>query len=74
MPNMRKPLTGHLAMRIHAVKDVNHALTGFMSRGPETFVIIKVEDAFKGRCLKIDEEDCWEILNTRRQFRTSITL
>ena len=58
MPNMRKPLTGHLAMRIHAVKDVNHALTGFMSRGPETFVIIKVEDAFKGRT-KATRTDRW---------------
>ena len=55
---MRKPLTGHLAMRIHAVKDVNHALTGFMSRGPETFVIIKVEDAFKGRT-KATRTDRW---------------
>lgn len=36
-------------MRIHAVKDVNHALTGRLSRGPETFVDVKVEDAFKSR-------------------------
>ena len=36
-------------MRIHAVKDVNHAITGRFSKGPETFVIIKVEDAFIGR-------------------------
>ena len=55
---MRKPLTGHLAMRIHAVKDVNHALTGRFSKGPETFVIIKVEDAFKGRT-KATRTDRW---------------
>ncbi len=46
---MRKPLTGQLTIRIHAVKDVDHAATGRLSRGPETFVIIKVEDSFKGR-------------------------
>lgn len=45
----RKPLTGHLSIRIHAVADVDHAATGRFSRGPETFVIIKVEDVIKGR-------------------------
>ena len=57
-PNMRKPLTGHLSMRIHAVKDVDHAATGRFARGPETFVIIKVEDAFKGRT-KATRTDKW---------------
>lgn len=55
---MRKPLTGHLSLRIHAVKDVSHAITGRLSRGPETFVIIKVEDAFKGRT-KATRSDKW---------------
>ena len=49
MPTQRKPLSGHLQVRIHAVADVDHASTGRFSRGPETFVIIKVEDVFKGR-------------------------
>jgi classical protein kinase C len=31
------------------VADVDHAATGRFSRGPDTFVIIKVEDVFKGR-------------------------
>ncbi|KAL8745507.1 MAG: hypothetical protein Q9190_002359 [Brigantiaea leucoxantha] len=48
-PNMRKPLTGTLSMSIHAVRDVDHAATGRLSRGPETFVIMKVEDSFKVR-------------------------
>ncbi|KAL9585109.1 MAG: hypothetical protein Q9203_004392 [Teloschistes exilis] len=48
-PNMRKPLTGTLSMVIHAVRDVDHAATGRISRGPETFVIMKVEDSFKVR-------------------------
>ncbi|KAL8834311.1 MAG: hypothetical protein Q9170_003806 [Blastenia crenularia] len=48
-PNMRKPLTGTLSMGIHAVRDVDHAATGRLSRGPETFVIVKVEDSFKVR-------------------------
>ncbi|KAF2093070.1 calcium-independent protein kinase C [Rhizodiscina lignyota] len=49
MPSVRKPLSGRLSIRIHAVHDVDHAATGRFSRGPETFVIIKVEDVFKGR-------------------------
>ena len=57
-PNMRKPLTGHLVLRIHAVQDVNHALTGRLSRGPETFVDVKVEDAFKSRT-KATRTDRW---------------
>ncbi|KAL9031708.1 MAG: hypothetical protein Q9196_000304, partial [Gyalolechia fulgens] len=48
-PNMRKPLTGTLLMSIQAVRDVDHAATGRLSRGPETFVIMKVEDSFKVR-------------------------
>lgn len=48
-PSQRKPLTGHLSVRIHAIADVNHASSGRFSRGPDTFVIMKVEDAFKGR-------------------------
>ncbi|KAL8719118.1 MAG: hypothetical protein Q9225_003830 [Loekoesia sp. 1 TL-2023] len=48
-PNIRKPLTGTLSMSIHAVRDVDHAATGRLSRGPETFVIMKVEDSFKVR-------------------------
>ena len=55
---MRKPLTGHLDIRVHAVRDVNHALTGRLSRGPETFAVIKVEDAFKGRT-KATRTDRW---------------
>ena len=57
MPNMRKPLTGHLEMRIHAVKDVDHAAAGRFSRGPETFVILKVEDKIgaKTRATRTDQ-------------------
>ena len=36
-------------MFVHAVRDVDHAATGRFTRGPETFVIIKVEDTIKGR-------------------------
>ncbi|KAI9787140.1 MAG: Serine/threonine kinase [Geoglossum umbratile] len=57
-PNMRKPLTGHLSMRIHAVKDVDHAATGRFARGPETFVIAKVEDVIKIRT-KSTRTDRW---------------
>ncbi|KAH0557046.1 hypothetical protein GP486_005163 [Trichoglossum hirsutum] len=57
-PNMRKPLTGHLSMRIRAVKDVDHAVTGRFARGPETFVIVKVEDVVKIRT-KSTRTDRW---------------
>ena len=55
---MRKPLTGQLTIRIHAVKDVDHAATGRFGRGPETSVNIKVEDSFKGRT-KSTRTDRW---------------
>ena len=57
-PSLRKPLTGLLTLRINAVRDVNHAVTGRLSRGPETFVILKVEDDFKGRT-KATRTDRW---------------
>lgn len=58
VPSQRKPLTGHLSIRIQAVADVDHAATGRFSRGPDTFVIIKVEDVFKGRT-KPTKTDRW---------------
>jgi hypothetical protein len=58
IPSQRKPLSGHLSLRIHAVADVDHASTGRFSRGPETFVNIKVEDAIKGRT-KPTRNDRW---------------
>ncbi|KAK5004139.1 hypothetical protein LTR28_009299, partial [Elasticomyces elasticus] len=58
VPTQRKPLSGRVFMRIHAVADVDHAATGRFSRGPETFVTVKVEDAFKGRT-KATRTDKW---------------
>ncbi|KAJ9648158.1 Serine/threonine kinase [Coniosporium tulheliwenetii] len=58
IPSARKPLSGHLTLRIHAVADVDHAATGKFSRGPETFVVMKVEDAVKGRT-KATRTDKW---------------
>ncbi|KAF2401549.1 hypothetical protein EJ06DRAFT_395938 [Trichodelitschia bisporula] len=58
IPSQRKPLTGHLSIRIHGVADVDHASTGRFSRGPDTFVIFKVEDTFKGRT-KTTRNDKW---------------
>ena len=57
-PNMRKPLSGLLSLTIHAVKDVDHATTGRFARSPETFVILKVEDAFRVRT-KATRIDRW---------------
>ncbi|KAG8527599.1 uncharacterized protein KY384_007752 [Bacidia gigantensis] len=57
-PNLRKPLTGSLSMTVHAVKDVDHAATGRFARGPETFVIMKVEDSLQLRT-KATRIDRW---------------
>ncbi|PYH44562.1 protein kinase c [Aspergillus saccharolyticus JOP 1030-1] len=57
-PNLRKPLTGLLTMRIHAVQDVDHATSSRFSRGPETFVVLKVEDTIKART-KATRTDRW---------------
>ncbi|KAI5813327.1 protein kinase C [Pyronema omphalodes] len=57
-PNIRKPLTGRLQIRILAVKDVDHASTSRFARGPETFVVIKVEDMTRIRT-KSTRNDKW---------------
>ena len=57
-PNMRKPLTGYLEMRIHAILDVDHASTSRFSRGPETFIIVKVEDNVKAKT-RASRTDRW---------------
>lgn len=51
-------------MCIHAVKDVDHAAGSRFSRGPETFVIMKVEDAIKAKT-RATRTDKWteEIFN-----------
>ncbi|KAL2019853.1 hypothetical protein VTK56DRAFT_9115 [Thermocarpiscus australiensis] len=59
IPNMRKPLTGQLSIRVVAVKDVDHAPTGRFSRAPETFVTIKVEDNVVART-RASRNDRWE--------------
>lgn len=61
-PNMRKPLTGQLSIRIQAVKDVDHATTSRFARGPETFVAVKVEDNIVART-KASRTDKWEAEN-----------
>lgn len=58
-PNMRKPLTGQLSIRILAVKDVDHATTSRFARGPETYVAVKVEDNVVART-KATRVDRWE--------------
>ncbi|KAI1106971.1 hypothetical protein F4804DRAFT_256228 [Jackrogersella minutella] len=59
MPNLRKPLTGQLSIRVVQVRDVDHASTGRFSRGPETFVAVKVEDNVVART-KVSRNDRWE--------------
>ncbi|KAE8447716.1 hypothetical protein EG329_010523 [Mollisiaceae sp. DMI_Dod_QoI] len=58
-PNMRKPLTGQLSIRVHAVRDVDHAATSRFSRAPDTYVAIKVEDNVVART-KATRMDRWE--------------
>ncbi|KAI1379361.1 hypothetical protein F4677DRAFT_329127 [Hypoxylon crocopeplum] len=59
MPNLRKPLTGQLSIRVVQVRDVDHASTGRFSRGPETFVAVKVEDNVVART-RVSRNDRWE--------------
>ncbi|KAL2267311.1 hypothetical protein VTJ83DRAFT_4588 [Remersonia thermophila] len=59
MPNLRKPLTGQLSIRVMAVKDVDHSPTSRFSRSPETFVTIKVEDNVVART-RATRNDRWE--------------
>lgn len=59
MPNLRKPLTGQLSIRVLAVKDVDHAPLSRFSRAPETFVTIKVEDNVMART-RASRNDKWE--------------
>ncbi|KAL2153696.1 hypothetical protein VTH82DRAFT_4851 [Thermothelomyces myriococcoides] len=59
MPNLRKPLTGQLSIRILAVKDVDHLPLGRFSRAPETFVTIKVEDNVVAKT-RASRNDKWE--------------
>jgi hypothetical protein len=47
-----------LLVRVLAVKDIDHATTSRFARGPETFVIIKVEDATRVRT-KSTRNDKW---------------
>lgn len=56
---MRKPLTGVLSVRVHAVRDVDHAATSRFSRAPDTFVAIKVEDNVVAKT-KATRTDKWE--------------
>ncbi|KAH6615116.1 protein kinase C [Boeremia exigua] len=65
VPSQRKPLSGHLALTVHAIAEADHAATGRFSRGPETFINIKVEDAVKGRT-KPSRNDRW--IEERHEF------
>lgn len=57
--NMRKPLSGQLSIRVMMVKDVDHAPTGRFSRGPDTFIAVKVEDNVAART-RLSRTDRWE--------------
>ncbi|KAF3935368.1 hypothetical protein ABW20_dc0102202 [Dactylellina cionopaga] len=58
-PNIRRPLTGRLHIKISAVKDVDHAATSRFARGPETFVTVKVEDVVRAKT-KPSKNDRWD--------------
>jgi hypothetical protein len=58
-PNLRKPLSGQLSIRIVSVKDVDHVTTGRYSRTPETFIAVKVEDNVVART-KASRNDRWD--------------
>ncbi|GJN69783.1 serine/threonine kinase [Purpureocillium lilacinum] len=58
-PNLRKPLSGRLVIRVMGVQGVDHAATGRFARGPETFVAVKVEDTVMART-KASRTDRWD--------------
>src|SRR5436305_3647001 len=55
---MLRALTGLLQLKVFAVKDVDHATTSRFARGPETFVVLKVEDVVRART-KSSRNDRW---------------
>ncbi|KAL1900756.1 Serine/threonine kinase [Ceratocystis pirilliformis] len=57
--NMRKPLSGQLSIKVMAVRDVTHTTTARFSRGPETFVAVKIEDSVVVRT-RSSRNDRWE--------------
>ncbi|UQC76694.1 calcium-independent protein kinase C, partial [Colletotrichum lupini] len=59
MPNLRKPLSGQLTIRVGQIKDVDHASMSRFSRGPETFIAVKVEDNVVART-RVTRTDKWE--------------
>ncbi|KAL8391912.1 hypothetical protein RB595_002206 [Gaeumannomyces hyphopodioides] len=59
MPNLRKPLTGQLSIRVITIKDVDHAPVGRFTRGPESLVAVKVEDNVAART-RMSRTDRWE--------------
>ena len=59
MPNLRKPLSGQLSIRVLQIKDTDHSPTSRFARNPETFVAIKVEDNVVART-RGTRNDKWE--------------
>lgn len=49
LPTQRKPLSGHISIRVQAVANVDHMTMGRLSRKAETFVVVKVEDTVKAK-------------------------
>ena len=57
-PNIRRPTSGTLQIRIASVKDVDHTSTSRFSRGPETYILVKVEDVPKQKT-RTSRNDRW---------------
>ena len=57
-PNIRRPLTGKLIIRVSAIKDADHATTSRFARSPETYIVVKVEDVPRQRT-KATRTDKW---------------
>lgn len=57
-PNLRKPLTGSMAIRLHGVDQIDHVIPGRWAKKVETYVQIKVEDELKVKT-KPTKNDRW---------------
>lgn len=60
LPNSRKPLSGQLHIGVKAVREADHAATSSFRRSPETYVVIKVEDAVLGKTAKVRNDKWFE--------------
>jgi hypothetical protein len=56
--SQRKPITGHVFIKIHEIAEVEYAVSGQSVQEPDKFVLMKVDHAVKGKT-KATKTDRW---------------